>query len=124
MDGEPGQRVELTLRLWRAGSQRQFEKYVRRLLKLVHGHEGRAERRAREVAGGRRSPDAVLVLSFPDTAAVEGYLTDPRRDDLEELAARAVTRSLITGGQHHDEREHDPVEVTRLPLDPDGASRN
>ena len=70
----------------------------------------------------------MLVLSFPDTAAVDSYLTDPRRDDLEELAAKAVTRSLITGGRKHDADKHDadkhdadkhdPVEVTDLPLKP------
>ena len=118
----PAQRVELTLRLWRSGSKRQFEKYVRRLLKLVHEHEGRAERRATQVASGRSGPDAVLVLSFPSGEAVEAYLTDPRRDDLEELAARAVTRSLITSSRHHDVGEHDPIEVTRLPLAQDGPS--
>ena len=115
MDGEPEQRIELTLRLWRAGSNRQFEKYVRRLLKLVHEHRGRTERRAREVASGRSSPDTVLVLSFPSGDAVEAYLTDPRRDDLEELAARAVARSLITSGRHHDVQDHDRAEVTQLP---------
>lgn len=120
MNAVADQRVELTLRLWRSGSKRQFEKYVRRLLKLAREHEGRTERRASEVATGRRAPDTVLVLSFPTGEAVEAYLTDPRRDDLEELAARAVARSLITSGRHHDVAEHDPVEVTRLPLaDPD-----
>ena len=115
MDDEAEQRIELTLRLGRSGSKRQFEKYVRRLLELVHDHEGRAERRASGVTAGSGSTDTVLVLSFPDGDAVEAYLTDPRRDDLEELAARAVMRSLITGGRHHDVQEHDPVEVTRLP---------
>ena len=115
MDGKPEQRIELTLRLWRAGSNRQFEKYVRRLLKLAHEHRGRAERRATEVASGRSSPDTVLVLSFPSGDAVEAYLTDPRRDDLEELAACAVARSLITSGRHHDVRDHDPAQVTQLP---------
>lgn len=116
MNGDADRRVELTLRLWRAGSKRQFEKYVRRLLKLVHAHEGRAERRASEVAAGRSAPDTVLVLSFPASDAVEAYLTDPGRDDLEELASRAVLRSLITSGRHHDVQEHDPVAVTPLPV--------
>ena len=111
-------RIELTVRLWRGGSKRQFERYINRLLKLLPRHGGRAERRAGEVGGGPGRPDAVLVLSFPDTAAVDAYLTDPRRDDLEEVAAKAVTRSLITGGRKHDVHEHDHVEVTDLPLKP------
>ena len=111
-------RIDLTVRLWRGGSKRQFERYINRLLKLLPRHGGRAERRAWQVGGGPGRPDAVLVLSFPDTAAVDGYLTDPRRDDLEELAAKAVTRSIITSGRKHDASEHDPVEATELPLSP------
>ena len=111
-------RIELTVRLWRGGSKRQFERYINRLLKLLPRHGGLAERRAGEVGGGPGRPDALLVLSFPDTAAVDAYLTDPRRDDLEEVAAKAVTRSLITGGRKHGVHEHDPVEVTDLPLKP------
>ena len=115
MDGQPEQRIEMTLRLWRSGSRRQFEKYVRRLLKLVYGHQGRTERRAQEVGTGPGSPDAVLVLSFPDRGAVDAYFSDPRRDDLEELAARSVTRSLITSGRHNEVQDHDAVDVTPLP---------
>jgi len=118
VSGDADQRIELTLRLWRAGSKRQFERYTGRLLKLAARHGGRAERRAAEVEGGPGRPDAVLVLSFPDTAAVDAYLTDPRRDDLEELAAKAVKRSLITGGRRHDSDEHEPADVTALPIDP------
>ena len=111
-------RIELTVRLLRGGSKRQFERYINRLLKLAARHGGRTERRASEVKGGRGRPDAVLVLSFPDTAAVDAYLTDPRRDDLEELAAKAVKQSVITSGRRHDTGEHDPADVTALPIDP------
>ena len=116
MSGGADERIELTLQLWRSGSKRQFEKYVRRLLKIVHEHDGRAERRASEVATARSTPDTVLVLSFPSGDAVEAYFGDPRRDDLEELASRAVVRSLITSGRRHRVGEHDPAEVTPLPV--------
>ena len=111
-------RIELTIRLWRGGSKRQFERYISRLLKLAARQDGRAERRAAEVRGGPGRPDAVLVLSFPGTAAVDAYLSDPRRDDLEELAAKAVKRSLITGGRRQDTVEREPADVTALPIDP------
>ena len=113
MDGD--RRIELTVRLWRGGSKRQFERYINRLLKLLPRHGGRAERRAGEVGGGPGQPDAVLVLSFPDRRAVEAYFSDPRRDDLEELAARAVTRSLIAGGRRHEVQDHGAADVTPLP---------
>ena len=118
MSGDADQRIELTLRLWRAGSKRQFERYINRLVKLATRHGGRAERRASEVRGGPGRPGAVLVLSFPDTAAVDAYLTDPHRDDLEELAAKAVKQSMITSGRWHDTVEHEPADDTALPIDP------
>ena len=111
-----GGRIELTVRLWRSGSERQFERYLSRLLKLLPLHGGRAERRASEVEGGPGRADTVLVLSFPDTEAVDAYLADPRRDELEELAAEAVRKSLITGGRSHEAVAHEPAEVTDLPL--------
>ena len=116
MDIVGDRRVELTLRLWRSGSKRQFERYVTKLLKLVDRHDGRAERRAREVTAGRSSPDAVLVLSFSSADCVEAYLTDPQRDDLEDLAALAVGRSLITGSRTRDAHQHEPLDVADLPL--------
>ena len=67
------------------------------------------------MGAGPGNPDAVIVLSFPDSDAVEAYFGDPLRDDLEDLAARAVTRSLVTSGRHCEVREHEPVDVTRLP---------
>ena len=55
------------------------------------------------------------MLSFPDADSVDGYLTDPRRDDLDDLAARAVTRSLITSGRTYEAQEHVPGDVAALP---------
>ena len=112
---EPERRIGITLQLWRAGSSRELERYVRRLLKLLPRHRGQLERRAREVEAGPERPDAVLVLSFPDGPAVEGFLRDPRRDDFDDLASRALAQSLITGARAHDVQDHDPVEVTALP---------
>lgn len=111
---KPERRIEITLRLWKAGSARELERYIKRLLKLLPRHRGRLERRAREVEAGPERPDAVLVLSFPDGSAVEDFLRDPRRDDFDDLASRALARSLITGAKIHDVQEHDPIEVVHL----------
>ena len=111
-----GGRIELTVRLWRSGPEGQFERYIRRLLKLLPLHGGRAERRASEVEAGPGRADTVLVLSFPDPQAVDAYLADPRRDELEELAAKAVSRSLITGSRSHEPPDQGPADVTDLPL--------
>ena len=114
---EPELRIELTLRLWSAGSQRDFEEYVARLLELLPRHQGRLERRANEVESGPGVPDAVLVLSFPSGTAVDTYLRDPMREDLEDLASTAITRSLITDARSHISEEHDPVDVVTLDFD-------
>lgn len=113
---EPERRIEITLRLWKAGSVRELERYVKRLLKLLPRHRAKLERRAREVEAGPERADAVLVLSFPDGSAVEDFLRDPRREDFDDLASRALARSLITRAKTHDVQDHDPVEVTTLPL--------
>lgn len=113
---ERERRIEITLRLWKAGAVRELERYVKRLLKLLPRHRGKLERRAREVEGGPDRPDAVLVLSFPDGSAVEDFLRDPRRDDFDDLASRALARSLITRAKTNEVQDHDPVEVTAFPL--------
>lgn len=113
---ESERRIEITLRLWKAGPAKELERYVKRLLKLLPRHRGKLERRAREVEAGPERPDAVLVLSFPDSSAVTDFLRDPRRDDFDELASRALARSLITGAKTNEVQDHDPVEVTAFPL--------
>jgi hypothetical protein len=97
---EGSARIELTLRLWSAGSPELFGRYVEQLMELLPRNHGVLERRAAEVAAGPGSPDALLVLSFPDSASVDGFLRDPLRTDLDDLAAAAVSRSLITDSRH------------------------
>ena len=75
---------------------------------------------------GPGTPDAVLVMSFPDGPSVDGFLRDPLRGDLEDLAARAVSRSLITDSRHREVvGDGDPAEVVALrpahTSDPDEA---
>ena len=118
---DPVARIQITLRLWSAGAPESFEEYIDRLLELLPRNGGHLERRAAEVNEEPGIPDAVLVMSFPDSASVDGFLRDPLRTDLEELAARAVTRSLITDSRHRD--EVDPEQgadvVDIRPLDED-----
>ena len=111
----PESRIELTLRLWRAGTRRQLEAYIDRLLELLPRHGGRFERRAAEVDAGPARPYAVLVLSFPDGASVDSYLHDPFRNDLDDLGAQAVARSLITDARTHSRPEQEPSPAARLP---------
>lgn len=114
-------RIELTLRLWGRGAPDSFEEYVDQLVALLPRNRGVLERRAAEVDAGPGSPDAVLVMSFPDGPSVDGFLRDPLRLDLEDLAARAVSRSLISDSRHREEvGESDPADVVSLrPDDPD-----
>ena len=97
------QRVGLTLRLWGTGDADALDDYIEHLRGLLTRHGGLFERRAAEVQSDSGQADAVLVLSFPNGAAVDGFLRDPLRgdSDAEELAARAVSRSLITDARHH-----------------------
>lgn len=114
-------RVELTLRLWGTGDPVALEEYIDHLRSLLPRHRGFFERQAAEVDAGPGSADAVLVFSFPNGAAIDGFLRDPLRDDAEELAGRALSRALITDARHHRAPDEQPAEVLEIrvtdPLD-------
>ncbi len=92
------ERSELTIRLWSTGDE-SFERYIKSLLDLLPRHRGRFARRVSPVGDAGDAADAVLVLSFPDSASIDGFLRDPLRDDLDELARSGVRRSVIIDGR-------------------------
>ncbi len=98
-------RIELTFRLWSTGADARFEEYLDALTALLPRHRGELTRRVDPVDAGVAEPDALLVMSFPDRVAIDGFLRDPARGDLEDLAGLAVSRSLITDGRTRDEPE-------------------
>jgi len=102
-----GTRIELTLRLWGTGALESFDEYVDRLVALLPRNKGVLERRAAQVDAGPGAPDALLVMSFPDSVSVDGFLRDPLRLDMEDLAAEAISRSLITDSRHRGEPSDD-----------------
>ena len=110
------QRVELTLRLWGTGDADALDEYIEHLRVMSARHRGRIERRAAEVDGGQGQADAVLVYSFPNGTAVDGFLRDPLRSEpsVEELMTRAISRALITDARHHAEPDVDTAEVVEI----------
>ncbi len=113
-----GARIELTFRLWGTGAPDAFEEYVEHLTGLLPRHRGAVERRVGAVDGGPGAPDAVIVMSFPDSPSVDGFLRDPLRGDAEDLAARAISRSLISDGRHRSTPTDRPgADVVDLPHD-------
>jgi hypothetical protein len=108
-------RIELTLRLWGAGAPEAFDEYVQKLVSLLPRHRGALERRAAEVDAGPGAPDALLVMSFPDSVSVDSFMRDPLRVDMEDLGAAAIGRSLITDSRHRREPSDDhSAEVVAL----------
>ena len=93
-------RIELTLRLRSRDDPEAFESYIDALIGLLPRTNGILERRIADTGPEPAVPDALLVVSFPDSASVDGWLRDPLREDLDELAEQAVTHSLITGSRH------------------------
>ena len=93
-------RIELTLRLRGRDDPDAFEEYLDALVALLPRNNGALERRIADTDTEAAIPDALLVVSFPDSASVDGWLRDPLRSDLEDLAKRAVAHSLITDGRH------------------------
>lgn len=111
----PPGRFELTIRLWSTGSEA-FEGYIARLVDLLPRHRGRLARRVSPVGDGGSGADAVLVLSFPDSASIDGFLKDPLRGDLDELAREGVRRSLVIDGRERPEASGAPAgEVVDFP---------
>lgn len=96
-------RIELTFRLWSTGADAAFEEYLDSLVALLPRHRGELARRVDPVDAGVAEPDALLVMSFPDRVSIDGFLRDPARGDLEDLAGLAVTRSLITDGRSRND---------------------
>ena len=117
---DDGTRIELTLRLWSAGAPGVFDEYIEKLVALLPRNHGVLERRAAEVDAGPGAPDALLVVSFPDSASVDGFMRDPLRADMEDLAAAAVTRSFITDSRHREGPEggHD-ADIVAFPPGPE-----
>ena len=114
--GDADERLELTIRLWGTGDADALEAYIEHLESLLPRHRGVLERRAAEVPAGPGRADAVLVFSFPNGAAVDGFLRDPLRhdDEAEQLAERAVTRALITDARHHPTPDDEAAEVFEI----------
>lgn len=100
-------RIELTYRLWSTGANESFEEYIDHLRSLLPRHRGLMERRVRPVDDAPTTPDALVVFSFPDVPSIDGFLRDPLRGDAEDLAARAILRSMITDGRHRPANDTD-----------------
>ena len=106
--------IELTLRLWSAGDDELFREYIDGLVDLLPRSRGELIRQIHEVDGDLRSADAVLVIAFPERINVDSFLNDPAREDLEDLAASAIARSLITDGRRRS-RASSSASLHRLP---------
>ncbi len=106
-------RIELTFLLWSTGADERFEEYLTALTGLLPRHRGEFVRRVDPVEAGGAEPDALLVMSFPDRVSIDGFQRDPARNDLEELAGQAVSRSLITDGRARSEPD-EPGSLHRL----------
>ena len=113
-------RIELTVQLWGRDDPDAFEEYLDALVQLLPRTNGVLERRIADTDPEPAVPDAVLVVSFPDSASVDGWLRDPLRSDLEDLAQRAVTHSLITDSRHR--RPPTADETTNVVLFQPGGS--
>ncbi|MDG1877922.1 MAG: DUF1330 domain-containing protein [Acidimicrobiales bacterium] len=105
-------RIELTVRFWATSSPR-FEEYLEALVQLLPRHQGNLVRRVEPLDRRPGEPDVVLVMSFPNAVAIDSFLRDPARSDIEDLAEEAVVRSLISDGRTRTE-PHEPATLHEL----------
>ena len=109
-------RIELTVHLW-ATTSRRFDEYIDALTTLLPRHGGNLVRRVQPIDRHPGEPDLALVMSFPNATAIDGFLRDPLRAEMEDLAQETVQRSLISDGRARAE----PAEPATLhQLHPDG----
>ena len=74
-----------------------FEQYLRRAMPLIERHGGRYLTRpgGHEVLEGDWRPDRVVVVEFPDMAALKAWYRSPDYQPLIALRRRAATDLLI-----------------------------
>jgi uncharacterized protein (DUF1330 family) len=103
--------ISLCVLLWALpGRDAALAAYEDRVLTLVAEHGGRVVRRGSVTGGGEGSPAEVQFIEFPSEAALDAYLTDPRRLAMATERDAAVARTDV-----HRIEPRLPAEA-RLPL--------
>ncbi|WP_236792029.1 hypothetical protein [Amycolatopsis sp. GM8] len=88
--------IRLCVLLWPAeGRDADLRRYEDAVLPLLGEHSGRLVTRETVVRASDDEPLEVQVIELRDQAALDGYLSDPRRLALEEQRAAAITRTQI-----------------------------
>jgi uncharacterized protein (DUF1330 family) len=81
--------------LWaRPGAEDALSAYEDRVLDLVPGHGGRVLQRARS-SGTNGQPAEIQLLEFPSAAALDEYMSNPRRLSLADERDRAIARTQV-----------------------------
>ena len=87
--------VTLCVLLWAwTGREHELGVYEDRVLALLPEHGARVMQRVRPV-GPAGEPTEVHLLEFPDEAALDAYLADPRRTALAHERDEAIDRTEI-----------------------------
>jgi len=74
-----------------------FDEYLRQVIPMIERHGGRYLTRAgaHEVLEGEWRPNRVVVVAFPDMAALKAWYRSPEYQPLITLRRRAATDLLI-----------------------------
>jgi uncharacterized protein (DUF1330 family) len=90
--------VDLCVLLWaHDGQEAALVAYEDEVLALVPAHGGSVLQRVRARHEGVETaqPFEVHVIRFPDQAAFDGYLADPRRAELADRRDAAIARTEV-----------------------------
>jgi hypothetical protein len=93
--------VTLCVLLWaRPGCEAELGRYEDQVLALLADHEGRVVQRARAQGstgegGGDGQPAEVQILQIASDAALEQYMSDPRRTALAGQRDAAIARTDV-----------------------------
>ncbi len=87
--------LELCVLLWASdGNDDALSRYEDTVLALVPEHGGRVVSRVRRIGDGD-APLEVQVIHLPNDAALQAYLTDPRRVALADVHREVVARTEL-----------------------------
>ena len=81
----------------RVTDQAQFAEYLRQVVPMIERHGGRYLTRAgsHEVLEGAWKPNRVVIIEFPDLAAIKAWYTSPEYQPLIVMRREAAEDVLI-----------------------------
>ncbi|MGV9712610.1 DUF1330 domain-containing protein [Gordonia sp. NPDC003424] len=88
--------IIFTVLLWSVdGRDDDLHTYEDDVLPMVAEHRGRVRTRLRALTPDDRTPHETQVIEFPDDAAFDAYMADPRRIAMADRREKCIARTSM-----------------------------